>query len=96
MDLQKYLHELYLEKKTLDQAIAALEAKAQRANGPTSSDRRRGRKSMSPEERLQVSRRMASYWAAKRAASTASSGCEPNPQRQEPAAESTVATAATA
>ena len=25
MDLQKYLHELYLEKKTLDQAIAALE-----------------------------------------------------------------------
>jgi hypothetical protein len=69
MDLHKYLHELYLEKKNLDRAIAALEAKQKRSVSPSRPARRRGRKSMSAEERQEVSRRMATYWAAKRAAS---------------------------
>jgi len=32
---------------------------------------RRGRRSMSPEERLEVSRRMSKYWEARKAAANA-------------------------
>ena len=62
MDVNKALRELYEEKKRLDAAIAALE---QRLGG--SRLKRRGRRSMSPEERLEVSRRMSRYWEARRA-----------------------------
>jgi len=63
MDIYKAIHNLIQERKRLDAAIASLEARS-RTNGYAKS--RRGRKSMSPEERAQVSRRMAAYWAGRR------------------------------
>jgi hypothetical protein len=68
MDLLKTIQELYEERKRLDGAIAALEsvveAHADSPNGAPPA--RRGRKSMSREERLKVSERMRKYWAARR------------------------------
>ena len=68
MDVNKALRELHEEKRRLDIAIAALEARLgneSRARG------RRGRKSMSPAERLEVSKRMSKYWEARRASAAA-------------------------
>ena len=62
MDVNKALRELYEEKKRLDAAIAALESRL-----GSSRLKRRGRRSMSQEERLEVSRRMSRYWEARRA-----------------------------
>jgi hypothetical protein len=70
MDIVKALRELYTEKKRLDGAIAALEARIAAArNGSRAKPARgrRGRKSMSAAERLEVSRRMTLYWEARRA-----------------------------
>jgi len=67
MDIYKAIHDLIQERKHLDAVIASLEARS-RTGGQTKS--RRGRKSMSAEERAQVSRRMAAYWATRRAQST--------------------------
>jgi hypothetical protein len=70
MDVDKALRDLYEEKHRLDIAIAALEGHLR-----TAAERpalaRRGRKSMTPEERQQVSARMSKYWEARRAASPA-------------------------
>lgn len=69
MDIVKALRELYAEKKRLDATIAALEAhiKAGRTGSkPKALKRGPGRKSMSPEERKQVSERMRLYWQARR------------------------------
>ncbi len=68
MDVYKALRELYEEKKRLDSAISALEARLRILSNtgvPTRS--RRGRHFMSPEERQEVSRRMSRYWASRRA-----------------------------
>ena len=65
MDLNKALRELFEEKKRIDRAIARLEtrmASLMRRSGTS----RRGRKSMGPEERLEVSRRMRAYWQSRR------------------------------
>lgn len=70
MDVNKALHELYEEKKRLDVTIAALEAQL-RGGLLVNSRGRRGRKSMSPQERLEVSRRMSKYWEARKAAANA-------------------------
>ena len=69
MDVNKALRELHEEKRRLDVIIAALEARL--GNGSRTRSRR-GRKSMSPEERQQVSKRMSQYWEARRAAATES------------------------
>jgi cell division septum initiation protein DivIVA len=66
MDIDKALCQLHDEKKRLDAAIAALEAQIAAATGK-SRRTRPGRKSMSPQARLEVSQRMARYWAARRA-----------------------------
>jgi hypothetical protein len=63
MDIYKAIHELMQEKKRLDAVIASLES---RSSTVSREKRRRGRKSMSPEERAVVSRRMAAYWAVRR------------------------------
>jgi len=63
MDVNRALRELYDEKRRLDAAIARLELRL-RGRVPPS---RRGRKSMGPEERLEVSRRMTRYWEMRRA-----------------------------
>lgn len=73
MDVNKALHELYEEKKRLDATIAALEAQVRRRLLPASNSRR-GRKTMSAEERLEVSRRMSKYWESRKAAAIALEG----------------------
>lgn len=65
MDLQKAIRDLYEEKARIDGVIASLELYLQR-NGSVTAKRKRGRKSMGPEERQEVSARMRSYWAARR------------------------------
>jgi hypothetical protein len=70
MDLYKAIQDLYAEKEKLERVIASLE-ELQRAKGesldlPGSSGKRRGRKSMSNVERLQVSQRMKKYWEKRR------------------------------
>jgi hypothetical protein len=68
MDLQKTIQELQFQKQRLERTIAELE---QLQNGD-GGDRvavqakRRGRKSMGPEERQDVSRRMKHYWETRR------------------------------
>lgn len=74
MDVNKALGELHEEKRRLDLIIAALEA---RLGIGSRAHKRRGRKSMSPEERLEVSKRMSQYWEARRIAATES---EPQPK----------------
>jgi hypothetical protein len=68
MDLYKAIQDLYAEKEKLERVIASLE-ELQRTAGtvpviPKTS--RRGRKSMSPTEREEVSERMKRYWDARR------------------------------
>jgi hypothetical protein len=74
MDLFKAIEELYEEKRRLDEVIARLEAlslaRDRGGNAPVTSAptaaRKRGRKSMSEEERAEVSARMKEFWAEKR------------------------------
>lgn len=66
MDLYKALHELYDERKRVDRAIQALES-GRMARSRAAARNRRGRKIMSPEERLEVSKRMTEYWRNRRA-----------------------------
>jgi hypothetical protein len=64
MDLIKTIEELRREKGSLESVIASLEelnALDASADAPIRS--RRGRKSMSPQERREVSARMKRYWA---------------------------------
>ena len=69
MDLYKAIQDLYAEKEKLERVIASLE-ELQRNAGPfpvlPKPARRRGRKSMNPAERQEVSERMRKYWANRR------------------------------
>jgi len=70
MDLYKAIQDLYAEKEKLERVIASLE-ELQRTAGampvvPPKAAKRRGRKSMSSEERQEVSERMRKYWAGRR------------------------------
>lgn len=75
VDLAKAIRELYEEKKRLDAVIASLElmlaAESRFSPARPRTGRKRGRKSMSREERLQVSERMKKYWASRRNGSSA-------------------------
>jgi len=77
MDLNKAIQELYAEKEKLERVIASLEELQRAAGAPRGtppsippgspkSGKRRGRKSMSPKERREVSERMKRYWASRR------------------------------
>lgn len=68
MDLSDAIQKLYAEKESLVRAIAALEAlqRDSSAGSGAVSRSRRGRKSMDPEEREEVSLRMKKYWASRR------------------------------
>ena len=85
MDVVKALGELYEEKKRLDSAIAALEARQRQDGGEIESSKRRGRKSMGEEERRAVSQRMAEYWAARKAVQPAELQRPTGPPEQESA-----------
>jgi hypothetical protein len=64
MDLSKTITELLEQKERLERVIATLKELASDMAGQPAPDRkRRGRKSMGAEERLQVSARMKRYWA---------------------------------
>ena len=64
MDVEKTLQELYAEKRAIDATIASLE---RRLAGPRNgAPKKRGRKSMSPQERRVVSERMRRYWENRR------------------------------
>ena len=70
MDLYKAIQDLYAEKEKLERVIASLE-ELQRTAGAVvpvlpKPAKRRGRKSMSPTERQEVSERMRKYWAKRR------------------------------
>jgi hypothetical protein len=69
MDLYKAIQDLYAEKEKLERVIASLE-ELQRSAGMLApvarTSKRRGRKSMSPEERQEVSERMKKYWESRR------------------------------
>ena len=69
MDLYKAIQDLYAEKEKLERVIASLE-ELQRTAGALplvpKPAKRRGRKSMSPTERQEVSERMRKYWANRR------------------------------
>jgi flagellar motor component MotA len=71
MDYLRAIRELQEEKRRLDKAIETLEALIAGQSPIRTS--RRGRKSMPPEERKQVSERMKRYWEARRAAAKNSS-----------------------
>jgi hypothetical protein len=64
MDYRRAIHELREEKKKLDAAIATIESLLSDTSEKRTS--RRGRKSMSEEERKTVSERMRLYWAKRR------------------------------
>jgi hypothetical protein len=68
VNLIEMIRSLYGEKEIVERAIASLE-ELQQISGPgqhSSSSEHRGRKSMSTDERRQVSARMKKYWAARR------------------------------
>lgn len=67
MDLRKTIAELYEERNRLDRAIASLEQLGDESIPMSISVSRRGRKSMSPNERREVSERMRKYWAGRKA-----------------------------
>lgn len=70
MDLYKAIQDLYAEKEKLERVIASLEDLQRAAGGgippAPKSEKRRGRKSMSADERQEVSARMKKYWASRR------------------------------
>ncbi len=92
MDLAKAIRELTEEKRRLDAVIASLElmlaAESKLPALRPRGGRKRGRKSMSREERLEVSERMKKYWAARR------NGGAPNPPENRVAVEPTTAVTA--
>jgi hypothetical protein len=68
MDLDQTIRELYEEKEKLERVIASLEELqgTLMAGSGVRERTRRGRKFMSPDERLEVSERMKTYWAKRR------------------------------
>ena len=71
LDIYRAIRELEQEKKRLDGVISSLEAFIEAESGEAASEQkqpqqRRGRKDMTPEERLAVSERMRKYWEARR------------------------------
>lgn len=64
MDLLKAIRDLYEEKQQVEKVIAYLESLLAKDQGAAAVrlPRRRGRKSMGPAERLEVSWRMKEYW----------------------------------
>jgi len=68
MDLYETIQDLYAEKERLERVIASLEALLGIGQPAVSKLKgaKRGRKSMSPSEREEVSARMKNYWDRRR------------------------------
>ena len=82
MDLLKALRELYLEKSRVDRLIAICESKTKELDRRLSRSKR-GRKSMSTDERKVVSERMRTYWANRRTEKMLAKVEEPAPEPNE-------------
>jgi hypothetical protein len=65
MDLQKTIDFLRGEIRRLERVVASLEELRDGVTAPVEK-KRRGRKTMSLEERLEASERMRRYWASRR------------------------------
>jgi len=66
MDLTKTIEELLREKDKLERVIASLEELHGTVTGVVPQRKRAGRRSMSLEERQEVSARMTRYWKNRR------------------------------
>jgi hypothetical protein len=66
MDLATMIEKLQRERAKLDEIITSLKQLQQSGAVAEKVAKRRGRKSMGPEERKQVSARMKKYWASRR------------------------------
>jgi hypothetical protein len=67
MDLEETIRQLQVQKGQIDAVIANLEQlQGKDGGGKVVIPDRRGRKSMVPEERQQVSDRIKRYWATRR------------------------------
>ena len=66
MDIHTIIQELHEERERIDRVIRSIEAIVSRDENPVSGPKRRGRKTMSQEERRQVSQRMRKYWESRR------------------------------
>ena len=67
MDLSRIIHDLSLRRQKIERTIAELELlEKTSSNSVPVAAKRRGRKSMGPEERQEVSVRMKRYWASRR------------------------------
>ena len=66
MDLQKTIDFLRGEISRLERVVASLEELRDGGTVAPREKKRRGRKSMTPEERKEVSERMRKYWAGRR------------------------------
>jgi ElaB/YqjD/DUF883 family membrane-anchored ribosome-binding protein len=80
MDLYKAIRVLHAEKRRIEEAIASLEELLASKSVTASAEldelakKRRGRKSMPPDERRAVSQRMRRYWAQRRAGAVKAAG----------------------
>ncbi len=76
MDLYETIQDLYAEKERLERVIASLEALMGigKPDMPKARGGKRGRKSMSPTEREEVSARMKKYWDRRRQENSKSVG----------------------
>ncbi len=71
MDLNKIIRELQDERQRLDQIVASLEQlQITKGIAIPPPEPKRGRRSMDPAARLEVSKRMKRYWDKKRRNST--------------------------
>jgi hypothetical protein len=67
MFLEKAIRELHKEREQLDRTIRSLEELEEaHVTAQPPPPKRRGRKSMNPEQRLEVSQRMRKYWEGRR------------------------------
>ena len=78
MDLDGILAELYARRQSIDRTIAEFEKLISPTNRPgflkPKPKDHRGRKSMDPAERLEVSARMRRYWDSRRKAKAQGAG----------------------
>ena len=75
MDLEKAIRDLLAERDRISGIIAQLELMQQhQGDGPARTQKQRGRKSMSDEERAIVSNRMRQYWETRRKAKDSANG----------------------
>ena len=68
MDINRVIRDLYEERKRLDRVIRRLEEMERHAATQVAAppEKKRGRKSMNEQARLEVSERMKRYWDTRR------------------------------